>query len=179
MIRSNTRRADALNLNGNIHNTGFTMEICIVLATTNPICFGRPAWFSGWTSVWRPPGCSLQSFHRSAAGWGYECLSLNKIALLFFVVKDQCCDVQWQHPPPPPSSTPPSSTPPVERQIAYFSITCAGAELVTPAGRAQFSAPPCQLTYGCIDVLWLGRADPTQHALGPAVVSHLSLCVPW
>lgn len=59
-------------------------------------------------------------------------------SLWFFVLKDQSSDVQWQ----PNSLHPSSNTPPVERQIAYFPITGAGAGPTTPAGQAQFSALP-------------------------------------
>lgn len=59
-----------------------------------------------------------------------------------------------------------------KRQIAYFfpPITCAGVGPVTPAGRGRSTLPPCQLTYGSADALWLSRGHPSHRAWRPAVV---------
>lgn len=124
----------------------------------------------------------LQQFEESAGSGGYECFPLCKTNLLFWAVKDQSFDVQGQ--PNTAAHQSPITptylyTSPEERQIAYFPITCAGAGAHDICSASVASCSPCNLTYGSLDVLWLGRADPTQHALEPAVVPHLSACELW
>lgn len=116
------------------------------------------AWQRHWATTWLLPAvkCCCSS---------YKCLSGCKIFKFF------CEGLEFGCPPPP------IHLQWKDRLPIFLPL------LLGPGPWQLADGPslvfPCQLTYGTIDVLWVGRADPTQHALRPAVVSHLSLRVAW